>query len=264
MLVNAHQPWDGPIAWYEVHLHSEEGWNMVGGALPGSPVVFVGHNNHLGWAHTLNAPDLIDIYTLTINPENKSQYLFDNTWKDFEVWDSSIDIKLLKLFNIKFNKKIKWSIHGPVMEFKHGVYAIRYSGMNEIRQIEQWFRMNKANNFHEWEGVVKSGYIPSLNCMYADEEGNIFYLYNASFPKRDSKFDWKDYLPGDTSESLWTDFEGYEFLPKILNPESGFLQNCNSTPFRTTDGNDNPNPTKNITTKEINSGTVIKANAPNS
>ena len=218
LLVNAHQPWDGPIAWYEVHLHSEEGWNMVGGALPGSPVVFVGHNNHLGWAHTLNAPDLIDIYTLTINPDNKSQYLFDNTWKDFETWDSSIDINFLKLFNIKFNKEIKWSVHGPVMEFKHGVYAIRYSGMNEIRQIEQWFRMNKANNFNEWEGAIKSGYIPSLNCMYADEKGNIFYVYNASFPKRNSKFDWKDYLPGDTSESLWTDFEGYELLPKVLNP----------------------------------------------
>ena len=67
LLVNAHQPWDGPIAWYEVHLHSEEGWNIVGGTLPGS-VVFVGHNEHLGWAHTLNTPDLIDIYELTINP----------------------------------------------------------------------------------------------------------------------------------------------------------------------------------------------------
>ena len=66
LLINAHQPWNGPIAWYEVHLHSEEGWNMVGGTLPGSPVVFVGHNDYLGWAHTLNAPDLIDIYELTL------------------------------------------------------------------------------------------------------------------------------------------------------------------------------------------------------
>ena len=242
LLVNAHQPWNGPIAWYEVHLHSEEGWNIVGGTLPGSPVVFVGHNENLGWAHTLNIPDLIDIYELTINPDNKSQYLFDGDWVDFDEFDSSFNIKLLKLFNINVNKKIRWSVHGPVLDLDHGVYAIRYAAMNEIRQVEQWFRMNKAKSFDEWESAVKLRYIPSLNCMYADNEGNIFYLYNAAFPKRSSNYNWKDYLPGDTSESLWTEMEGYEYLPKIYNPDSGFLQNCNSTPFRATDGDDNPNP----------------------
>ena len=112
--------------------------------------------------------------------------------------------------------------------------------MDEIRQIEQWFKMNKAATFDEWESAIKLRYIPSLNCMYADNAGNIFYIYNAAFPKRNSKYEWKDYLPGDTSESLWTELEDYKYLPKIYNPESGFLQNCNSTPFKTTDGSDNP------------------------
>jgi len=242
LLVNAHQPWDGPIAWYEVHLHSEEGWNIVGGTLPGSPVVFVGHNENLGWAHTINTPDLIDIYELSINPDNDSQYLFDGNWVDFQDYDSSINIRLLKLFNININKEIRWSVHGPVLELKHGVYAIRYAAMEEIRQIDQWFKMNKARNFEEWEEAIKLRYIPSLNCMYADKDGNIFYIYNAAFPKRNSKYDWKNYLPGDTSESLWSELEDYKYLPKIYNPESGFLQNCNSTPFKSTDGMDNPNP----------------------
>ena len=242
LLVNAHQPWDGPIAWYEVHLHSEEGWNIVGGTLPGSPVVFVGHNENLGWAHTINTPDLIDIYELTVNPEDKSQYLFDGEWIDFEVYDSSINVKLMKLFNINVKTNIRWSKHGPVLNLKHGVYAIRYAAMDEIRQIDQWFKMNKATTFEEWESAIKLRYIPSLNCMYADNTGNISYIYNAAFPERNSNYDWKEYLPGDTSESLWTKLEDYKYLPKIHNPESGFLQNCNSTPFKTTDGPDNPDP----------------------
>ena len=44
---NTHQPWEGPTAWYEVHLHSEEGWNISGGLFPGSPILFIGHNQHL-------------------------------------------------------------------------------------------------------------------------------------------------------------------------------------------------------------------------
>ena len=75
--------------------------------------------------------------------------------------------------------------------------------------------MNKAKNLSEWEDAIKLRYLPSLNCMYADSEGNIFYLYNASFPKRDSQYNWKEYLPGDTSESLWTEIEDYKFLPKL-------------------------------------------------
>jgi acyl-homoserine-lactone acylase len=39
LAVNSHQPWTGIAAWYEVHLHSEEGWDMAGSLFPGSPVV---------------------------------------------------------------------------------------------------------------------------------------------------------------------------------------------------------------------------------
>ena len=137
LLVNAHQPWDGPIAWYEVHLNSEEGWNMVGGTLPGSPLVFVGHNENLGWAHTINTPDIIDVYELTINPENNSQYLFDNTWRDFEVFDSEINVKILKLLNIGFNKEIKWSIHGPVLELKKDFQSILAVISSNSQQLQK-------------------------------------------------------------------------------------------------------------------------------
>ena len=70
LAVNSHQPWEGPVSWYEAHLHSDEGWNMVGGLFPGAPLVLHGHNERLGWAHTNNYPDLVDVYTLEINPDN--------------------------------------------------------------------------------------------------------------------------------------------------------------------------------------------------
>ena len=70
LLVNTHQPWTGPVAWYEAHMKSENGLNITGGLFPGSPLVNHGHNDSLGWSFTSNSPDLIDIYELTINPNN--------------------------------------------------------------------------------------------------------------------------------------------------------------------------------------------------
>ncbi|HEY7515222.1 MAG TPA: penicillin acylase family protein, partial [Vicinamibacteria bacterium] len=61
LAVNSHQPWDGPFAWYEAHVRSEEGWDMAGGVFPGAPVILHGHNRDLGWAFVVNQPDLADV-----------------------------------------------------------------------------------------------------------------------------------------------------------------------------------------------------------
>jgi len=241
ILINSHQPWSGPVAWYEAHLNSNEGWNMVGGLFPGSPVVLVGHNENIGWSHTVNKPDLIDVYELTLNPKNSNQYYFDGRYENFEISESSIKVKIWGPIKWTFKRKVLRSKHGPVIKNEHGSFAIRYSGHDEFRYLEQWFRMNKSQNFDDFENALKLMAIPMFNTIYADKEGNIFYIYNALFPKRSDGYIWEgDPLKGDTSENLWKDYLPYKDLPKILNPKSGFLQNCNSSPFLATTGNDNP------------------------
>ncbi len=240
--INSHQPWEGPVAWYEVHLHSEEGWDMVGGVFPGSPVIHHGHNRHLGWAHTVNRPDLTDVYVLEINPENRNQYKFDGEWRDLEVRMAPIKVKLFGPITWTVRREALWSVHGPVIRRPHGTYAIRYAGMGDIRQIEQWYRMNKARNFSEWQDAMRMRAVPCFNCGYADREGNIYYVYNALFPVRAEGYDWQQYLPGDTSETLWTEYLPFDEMPQVKNPASGFVQNCNSSPFQTTIGPENPRP----------------------
>jgi len=230
------------VAWYEAHLVSQEGMDIVGGVFPGSPVVLHGHNRNLGWAHTVNMPDLVDIYVLDMNPDNPNQYKFDGEWRDLEVETIKLDVRIFGPLRWKVKREVLWSVYGPTVRQPHGVYAIRYAGMGEIRQVEQWYRMGKAKNFDEWLDVVRTRRIPSFNIGYADRKGNIFYLYNALFPIRAEGYRWKDYLPGNTSETLWTEFLPFEKLPQIKNPASGFIQNCNNTPFQTTVGPENPNP----------------------
>ena len=64
LLVNSHQPMTGPVSWYEIRLKSEEGWDVAGGTFPGGPVMLHGHNRRLGWANTVNRPDLADVLSL--------------------------------------------------------------------------------------------------------------------------------------------------------------------------------------------------------
>lgn len=244
LAINSHQPWEGPVAWYEAHLHSEEGWDMVGGLLPGMPIIGHGHNRDLGWAFTVNSTDLADVFVLEINPDNENQYLFDGEWLDLEVRQAPLEVNLIGRLNWTVKREVLWSVYGPTVRQPHGVYAVRYAAMGQAGIFEQLYRMNKATNYDEWSAAMQRMEMPTFNTVYADREGNIFYLYNGLIPIRDEQYDWQQYLPGHTSETLWTEYLPFEQLPQVFNPPAGFIQNTNGTPFSTTIGLGNPDPAR--------------------
>jgi penicillin amidase/acyl-homoserine-lactone acylase len=205
-------------------------------------VILHGIGPRLGWAHTVNKPDLVDVYVLEVNPRNPNQYRFDGEWRDLEVKDVPIDVKLLGRLHWTFHREALWSVQGPVVRRPHGTYAVRFAGLGDIRAVEQWFRMNKAQSREEWQEAMRLQAVPMFNTVYADARGNIGYVYNARIPRRASGFDWSQYLPGDTKETLWTDYLPYDQLPQVWNPTSGVVLNSNSSPYAATLGLGNPDP----------------------
>jgi penicillin amidase/acyl-homoserine-lactone acylase len=240
LAVNSHQPWTGPVAWYEAHLRSDEGWEAVGGVFPGSPVILHGHNRHLGWAHTVNQPDLVDVFRLEIDPEDPNRYRFDGEWRELERREIPIRVRLWGPFHWTVQREVLGSVHGPVVRRKDGTFAVRFAGIGEGGMLEQIYRMNRAQNLDEFRAAMRLHRIAMFNTLYADEAGNVWYVYNAKLPLRADGHDWSGVVDGSTSETLWSDYLPFDALPQVTNPASGFAQNCNNTPYRTTDGTDNP------------------------
>ncbi|HEY6305956.1 MAG TPA: acylase [Candidatus Angelobacter sp.] len=234
LLVNSHQPYTGPVSWYEAVLESGQGWHVAGGFFPGSPFMLHGHNEHLGWANTVNDPDLIDVYKLTINPANPNQYQLDGQWRDFEKSDAKIRVKIWGPLVWPVHREVLYAAQGPVLKTDHGVFAIRYVGMNDIRQPLQYYRLNKAGTLAEWRAAMALQAIPSLNFVYADEKSNIGYVYNGLFPARQEEdgLDWQRVLPGNRSDLIWHRYLPFAKIPQIWNPPGGFVFNSNNTPFR--------------------------------
>ena len=239
LMINSHQPLTGPVAWYEAHLQSEEGLNIMGGLFPGTPVILHGFNPHLGWANTVNHIDLSDTFVLTRNPNNDMQYRLDGQWKDFEVQDVTIEVRLFGPFAFNAKRKVLRSVHGPVIEGKQHTFALRYAGAGEIRQLEQYYALNKAKNLDEFMTSMEMNALPSINYVYADKDDNIGFIHNAQYPNRTIDGNWLDDIPGDRSDLIWQGYLDYEKVPKLINPQSGFVFNANNTPFTATDGPDN-------------------------
>lgn len=227
LLVNSHQPIEGRFAWYEAHIKSDEGWDIIGGLFPGGTTIFVGSNKNLGWAHTTNYHTFGDIYQLK---HKGNKYLYDGEWKTFETKTAHLKIKLGGI-KIGIAKKIRTCEYGPVFQAKQGWFAIRFPGAMDLRATEQWFRMNKANNFKEFETALKMEAIPLFNIMYADVEGNIFYQSGCQVPLRDSTLNWHLPITANTSNYKWNSLVPYDRKPALLNPGCGYLFSCNQTQY---------------------------------
>lgn len=235
LFINPHQPFFGTGQWYEGHVHSDEGWDMSGASFFGSSFPTIGHNEFLGWSHTVNAPDILDVWEETFDkPGDPLAYRYDGGYRKATEWKDTIKVKTdsgLTERTFTFRK----THHGPVVAKRNGKWlSLRMAQFEEGGQVDEWYAMTKSRNLEEFKKAMSAVAVPMFNALYADREGNIFYVYNGAVPRRSEKFDWSKPVDGSTSETEWHGYHSFNELPQMTNPKSGFLQNCNSTPFMTT------------------------------
>lgn len=243
LMVNPHLPLYGFAQLYEAHLAGTEGpegrpWSFTGATFLGSPVLTIGHNRLLGWTMTTNEPDIADVWKIRFeNPERPLEYVYDGQTRTAREWREKIQV-------LGGGKKraeeyiFRSTHHGPIVERVDETtrLAARISGMYEGVPMRQAFAMMKARSLDEFKTALSLMQMPFMNVIYADRAGNIYYVYNARIPRRDEAFDWSKPVDGSDPQAEWLGVHGLDELPQVLNPPSGFVQNCNSSPFITTDG----------------------------
>ena len=106
---------------------TEEGQNLYGGLFPGSPVIFLGHNDHVAWGHTVNHPDLVDIYELEMDPKDPLRYRVDDQWYELEQTFPVLEIRLWREIRWKVKREVLHSLYGPALRVGDRVLAIRYA-----------------------------------------------------------------------------------------------------------------------------------------
>lgn len=242
--INSHQPLEGPLSWYEIHLCSEEGWNIIGGTFHGGVTVFHGVNENLGWAHTVNNFDPVDVFQLQPDPKKKWHYIFDGVSYPLETKKAWLHVNLAKKgkFILPFAKRIWWSKYGATLVTKRGIFAIRLGATTNVKTIEQYFQMNKARNYTEFRKALDIQGAAMMTTVYGDRFDTIYCLSNGLLPKRAEGYNWRSTVPGNTSKTLWDAFHPESDLPQVLNPKSGYIFNFNNSAFDCTAPEDNPKP----------------------
>ena len=242
LFINPHLPFFGPGQVYEGHVHSDEGWNFTGYTRFGFPLPYVGHNENGGWVSTDNAADLTDVYLETFDdPARPLAYKYG---KEHRLATERVEEIKVKTANGLETRKftMRKTHHGPIVAARDGkMLALRMAKFESDGWLREWYDMTRATSLAALKRAMTPLNMLFGNVMYADRQGNTWYLYNGAVPKRDPRFDWTKPVDGSDPATEWQGYHTIDELPQLTNPKTGWMQNCNTTPFLlTSEGNPDP------------------------
>lgn len=215
----------------EVQVSSGEGLNVYGAVTWGQFFVYQGFNEHCGWMHTSSNVDVADMYAEKIVSSNgKLHYTYNGQQKP--VSEKTISIRYRNGRDVQ-TKKITayYTHHGPMMGIRDGKWiAVKGNNRSLISLQQSWLR-TKAKGYDDYKKIMELRSNTSNNTVFADDKGNIAYWHGNFVPIRDKNLNWGKPVDGSTKATEWQGLHPLGDIVQVYNPATGWIQNCNSTPF---------------------------------
>lgn len=215
----------------EVHAVSEEGLNTYGAVTWGQFFIYQGFNEKTGWMHTSTYTDVIDEFKQTIEEKDgKLMYKYGDEWREVEISEVTLSYK----DGAELKQKtfpIYRTHHGPITHMIDDQWVATAMMWEPVKALEQSYIRTKKANYGEFNKMMDIKTNSSNNTVYADADGNIAYYHGNFIPIRDTQFDYTKPVDGSNPATDWQGLHPVEESIKLLNPENGWIQNSNSTPF---------------------------------
>jgi acyl-homoserine-lactone acylase len=215
-----------------VHVSSNEGLNAYGAVTWGQFFVYQGFNENCGWMHTSCFTDVIDEYAeRVVKRDNGYEYLYDGKWKKVKEEKVTIFYRTNegKISSREFT--VYRTHHGPVAG-KSGDKWLTIKLMNKpINALMQSFLRTKSDGYDNFKKHMKLKANSSNNTVFADKSGNIAFWQGNFVPRRKEGVNPFGQLDGSTSQTEWQGIHDLDEIIHFKNPESGWIQNCNSSPY---------------------------------
>lgn len=223
----------------EVHVVSEEGLNAYGAVTWGQMFVYQGFNQHCGWMHTSGYSDVADMYAEQVAKKgNALYYKYNNALKPVQQKPVTLRYRNGRMIISKTFTTYA-THHGPVMASRNGKWiSVRANNRSMKSLIQSWMR-TRANGFQAFKKNMQLLSNCSNNTVFADDKGNIAYWHGNFIPRRDTAFNWTQPVDGSITATEWKGLHTLDEIIHLYNPASGWIQNCNSTPF-TASGSSSP------------------------
>jgi acyl-homoserine-lactone acylase len=232
---HTHMPWNDRFQNYEAHLIVPGKLDVGGISWFGSPFFLIGFNDRITWSISWNSPNISDIYIEKTDSDGSMQYLFEGKWNPIHIEQETFNIKTATGMET-VTLPTYYTRHGPIVEFdrtRNTAYSIKLPNADGVNYSTGLYLLMKSRSVSEFQAALSRQLIPLWNFLVSDEE-NIFWVHNAVIARRADGYDWTRPVPGWTKSTDWGPFLPFSDNPHLLNPPTGFVQNCNNPPWLAT------------------------------
>lgn len=256
LVINPHQRHDGYFQWYEAHLTLGD-MNVYGATVRGLPVILQGHNEFLGWALTPNQSDFADIFREEHEPPDRNPKVVKSSA------DDAVKQQALLLYymahSLPYHVRVADGLEtrhvpayigdrGPMFEHASlGLHSWYIGGYQDFGGLRQLLEMGASRTLDQFSAALSMQQIPCFHVVYADAQGNIFYLYNTKSGVRIDpsaanstsnltapEYRWDQPQSYGLAAVAWSQVLPVSGLPYLLNPPSGYVQACGNPPWTAT------------------------------
>jgi acyl-homoserine-lactone acylase len=182
LLGNPHFPWQGRDRFYEMHLTIPGEYDMIGAALSGQPVVEIGHNESMGWSHTVSTARRFTLFELQLVPGDPTRYYLDG--EEQQMTSQTVEVEVADASGqVSTVSRTLWStVHGPIVAVsplewtETTAYALRDVNEDAGRTFDGYIEMGRSTDVRELKATLdRWQHLPWINTIAADSTGEAFY-----------------------------------------------------------------------------------------
>jgi penicillin amidase len=230
-----HLALSAPSVWYLARLELRMG-GVIGGTIPGMPIVLAGRSDRLGWALTSAYMDDQDVFIEQLNPDNPNEYRTPDGWKAFEVRKSIIQVKGAEPVTLT----LRWSDNGPVLTGgqyaletvtpKGHVAALSWTALTDTNtSLRTGLELMRAGSVAEGLAAGRYFVAPAQNLTLADA-GRVAMQVIGAQPRRNAEHQSQGRIPapGWIAQNRWEGVMPYAANPRFADPAGGIVGNTNN------------------------------------
>jgi len=230
-----HLGFTAPAIWYLARIELKSG-GVIGGTIPGIPVVLTGRSAQLGWGVTSAYVDDQDVHIEKLNPDNSRQYRTPDGFKDFVTRSSIITVKDADPVTLT----LRWTDNGPVLPGSHydlgsvtppgHVASLSWTALSgEDTTLGAALDLMEAQDIAEAIRVSERYIAPAQNLTLVDRQ-QIAMKTIGAMPRRDSAHQSQGRMPspGWIAANRWQGVMPYTANPAFVAPAGGILGNTNN------------------------------------
>ncbi len=230
-----HLQFTAPSIWYLARLELQSG-GVIGGTIPGAPIVLVGRSDRLGWALTASYADDQDVHIEKQNPDNPEEVLTPEGWKPLVSRQSIINVKDADPVTIT----LRQSENGPILPGVHynlgtitppgHVASLAWTALSPSdTSLQAMLEIMQSANIDEALAAADAFVAPAQNITLVDGE-RIAMKVMGALPRRAARHQTQGRMPspGWLPENRWQGRMNSDANPSFIDPEGGILGNTNN------------------------------------